>query len=187
VAINHPISHSPLAITISHQPFRGAPQNFSAARNTTVRGGRIAVGDMNCVSVLRCPVDGSRNDVDGSERACHTQLALVRLLKSIDASSDRDPANVNSLPTRRSIRFWKSSRRLPSGSRLIVWLPPIASARLIWRVIGRAADAAVVAADDQLLPRQDVHPGQLEHSVRLIDELLKNGKGDLVSFMTLPG
>jgi len=25
------------------------------------------------------------------------------------------------------------------------------------------------------------------HSVRLIDELLKNGKGDLVSFMTCPG
>src|SRR3954449_5764107 len=128
----HLLSHQPSAI--SHQPL-ATTQNLTAARNTTVRGGRIAAGERNCCSVARVPVVGSVNVVAGvSERTCHTHDALVRLSKSTVASSVRLPENLNILPTRTSMRFWKSRRVLPIGSRLIVWLPPIASARLICRV-----------------------------------------------------
>src|SRR6185295_8660895 len=58
-------------------------QNLNAARSTTVRGGRIAVGDKYWVSVERVPVVGSVNAVAGvSDRTCHTQLVLVRLSRS---------------------------------------------------------------------------------------------------------
>src|SRR5947209_10715717 len=63
-------------------------QNRYAALTTTVRGGRIADGDRNCVSVCLVPVDGSRNEVAGvNDRTCHTQFELVRLSKSSVASS----------------------------------------------------------------------------------------------------
>ena len=65
-------------------------QNLKAARNTIVRGPRMADGDMNCGSVARTPVVGSVNAAASVRlRTCHTVAAFVRLSKSTVASSVR--------------------------------------------------------------------------------------------------
>ena len=66
-------------------------------------------------------------------RPLNALLAFVTLTKATDASTMRLP-NLNNLPTRKSTVVSVPMRLLPSGSRLIVWAAPNASARLIWRV-----------------------------------------------------
>src|SRR6266851_2903477 len=94
--------------TLCHQPSaisHDERQNLYATLSTTVRGGRIAVGERNCVNVFRCPVVGSRKLADGvSVRTCHTQFAFVRLSRSSVASNERRLAKLNNLPMRTSIR-----------------------------------------------------------------------------------
>src|SRR5262245_29021854 len=111
-------------------------QNLYERRNTTVRGVSIAVGARNCGSVWRAPVTPSTNVVAAvCVLTCHIQAALVRLSMSTSASIWCF-SRLNCLPRRKSTVVCVGRRWLPSGSKLIVWLPPTESERLICRVTG---------------------------------------------------